>query len=270
MVMTLHVTVFYIILFTFLIEWPYLFEKTYDINQGFKNTTFVGMFLGMQFISVLVPFIYGKTVHASRLSESPESKRPKFSPEIPLYAELSEVINSMFQWYEQAEACFAYLCDISAGQDPKAVGSDFRKSRWFTRGWTLQELLAPFRVVFLDGGWNKIGSRDSLGSVIEESTGIGSAYINGTADKSTGFYRNRRVLLPGASVAERMSWAAKRGTTREEDMAYCHLGLFEMHRPLIYGEGGSAFPRLQEAIMKVSGDSSILTWRYRLLPNAYS
>ncbi|KAL2669773.1 hypothetical protein Neosp_015218 [[Neocosmospora] mangrovei] len=141
-------------------------------------------------------------------------------------AELSEAINSMFQWYEQAEACFAYLCDVSAGQDPRTVGSDFRKSRWFIRGWTLQELLAPFRVVLFDGSWNKIGRRDSLGSVIEQVTSISSAYISGTADTSTGFYRNRRVVLSGASVAERMSWAATRETTREEDMAYCLLGLF--------------------------------------------
>ncbi|KAI8713573.1 MFS domain-containing protein [Fusarium sp. LHS14.1] len=92
--MTLYITVLYIILFTFLVGWPYIFERTYGINQGLTNTIFVAMFLGMQFIYVLVPFIYNKTAHAIRSSESPEeSKRLKFSPEIRLwYAMLGTAI----------------------------------------------------------------------------------------------------------------------------------------------------------------------------------
>ncbi|KAM0429765.1 hypothetical protein ACHAPT_006371 [Fusarium lateritium] len=95
MAMTLYITVLYIILFTFLVGWPYIFEKTYGINQGLTNTIFVAMFIGMQFIYVLIPFIYRKTAHSIRLSESPEeSKRLKFSPEIRLwYAMLGTAVS---------------------------------------------------------------------------------------------------------------------------------------------------------------------------------
>ncbi|KAI1380303.1 heterokaryon incompatibility protein-domain-containing protein [Hypoxylon crocopeplum] len=165
-------------------------------------------------------------------------------------AELSEAINSMFQWYEEAEVCFAYLEDVSSS----GVNTAFESARWFTRGWTLQELLAPRRLEFFTSEWKSIGTREELSDPISLATGINKAYISDTGLSS------RFELLRKASVAERMSWAAKRMTSRKEDIAYCLLGIFGVNMPLIYGEGMNAFLRLQEEIIRKYVDLTLLAW----------
>jgi hypothetical protein len=155
--------------------------------------------------------------------------------------ELSEAINSMFSWYKNAATCYAYLEDV------KPDGPLFVGSRWFTRGWTLQELIAPADVVFFDCYWNEIGSRQSLRYTIEQVIGIPEPVLmNGSLRKHC--------------IAEIMSWAAGRKTTRLEDRAYSLLGLFGVSMPLIYGEGENAFLRLQLEIMKITTDHSLLAW----------
>ncbi|KAI1187385.1 ankyrin repeat-containing protein [Nemania serpens] len=145
-------------------------------------------------------------------------------------AELSEAINSMYRWYEEADVCYAYLADVSSL-------SNFSDSRWFTRGWTLQELIAPSNVIFFDRDWQVIGNKADL--------------HNFFLGDSLGY----------ASVAQRMSWAASRETTRIEDRAYCLLGIFGIYMPMLYGEGDRAFIRLQEEIMKGMDDHSLFAWR---------
>jgi hypothetical protein len=161
-------------------------------------------------------------------------------------AELSEAINSMFSWYQNACVCYVYLVDI----DP-SHGNDIRPSRWFTRGWTLQELIAPLDVQFYNRFWTFLGTKDSsLTAGISNITGI-----------------PREVLLSanpfGASVAQRMSWASKRMTTRVEDLAYSLLGIFQVHMTLLYGEGENAFRRLQEHIATHSTDHTLYAWGQR-------
>src|SRR5205814_1400499 len=141
-------------------------------------------------------------------------------------AELSEAINSMYTWYRNASVCYAYLSDVSAASsaDPLyPTVSSFRRSRWFTRGWTLQELIAPPDVVFLSKEWKEIGSKETLKERIKEITGIQIKALEGA---DMGLF----------SVSERMSWAAKRQTTGIEDTAYSLMGLFGVNMPLLYGE----------------------------------
>ncbi|KAF5340126.1 hypothetical protein D9758_013149 [Tetrapyrgos nigripes] len=166
-------------------------------------------------------------------------------------AELSEAINSMYQYYQNAEVCYAYLSDVSAGDEraPQDVESDFRNSRWFRRGWTLQELLAPSFVVFLDQNWMEVGTKWGLRNVVSSMT---SVPVEVLVDGSN---------MQRASIAQRMSWAAFRQTTRTEDQAYCLMGIFGVNIPPIYGEGGAkAFMRLQQEIIKYSDDRSIFAW----------
>ncbi|KAK9778662.1 putative Carrier domain-containing protein [Seiridium cardinale] len=166
-------------------------------------------------------------------------------------AELQEAINSMFRWYKMPQMCYAYLVDVRAEDDPKAVESSFRRLNWFKRGWTLQELIAPVLVRFVDMSWNPIGTRYGLRETISEITGIKQAVLVGAAFGA-------RQAMRAASMAQRMSWAAFRSTSRVEDMAYSLLGIFEINVPLIYGEGNRAFQRLQEEIIKISDDQTIL------------
>ncbi|KAH7342580.1 heterokaryon incompatibility protein-domain-containing protein [Rhexocercosporidium sp. MPI-PUGE-AT-0058] len=161
-------------------------------------------------------------------------------------SELSEAINSMFRWYQNAAACYAFLDDIKPGSDLDRLGD----SRWFARGWTLQELIAPSSVVFFDRSWTMIGSRATLTDVIGRRTGIPSDVLV-DYQQTLGHY----------SLAQTMSWASKRETTRAEDRAYSLLGLFKVSMPMLYGEGGSrAFLRLQLEIIKSSVDHSIFAW----------
>ena len=158
-------------------------------------------------------------------------------------AELSEAINSMFRWYRGAVACFVLLSDVGG----PGANHQIEASRWFRRGWTLQELLAPREVYFFDRDWQLLGDKMGLSERIAWRTGIDLDVI------LTGQWE-------GMSVAQRMSWAADRQTTRREDVAYCLMGIFDVNMPLLYGEGDKAFIRLQEEILKESADTSILAW----------
>jgi hypothetical protein len=159
----------------------------------------------------------------------------------------------MYGWYRNSRECYVYLVDVPAEADPEAFKTAFRSSEWFLRGWTLQELIAPEDVLFFNQAWTMIGTRDSLGQEISSITGIEA----NTWDRWNPAVRN----LSSLSIARRMSWASRRVCTREEDMAYCLLGIFEINMPLLYGEGGSrAFRRLQLEILKTSDDESIFAW----------
>lgn len=150
-------------------------------------------------------------------------------------AELSEAINSMFRWYHKATRCYVYLSDVSTSGFATNDLS-FQKSRWFTRGWTLQELIAPTSVEFFSAEGERLGDKISLAREIAEITGISIQALQGRP-------------LGQFSVDERMSWAERRETKREEDIAYSLLGIFDIHMPLIYGEGRDrALFRLQKEI----------------------
>ena len=164
-------------------------------------------------------------------------------------AELSEAINSMYQWYKNAEICYAYLEDVC--ENPEADKAEnlvaFARSKWFSRGWTLQELIAPPIVEFYDASWSELGTRSSLQPRLTQITGI-----------------NRDVLTGGNPldyvVAVRLSWAARRETSRLEDKAYCLFGILGVNMPLLYGEGKRAFRRLQEEILRVDEDYTLFAW----------
>jgi len=163
--------------------------------------------------------------------------------------ELSEAINSMFRWYSLASVCYAYLSDVPPNDVPRSPDSKFRASRWFRRGWTLQELIAPTILRFYGSEWHDLGTKGTMSTIVEEVTGISRNFLLNPTELHT------------ASVAQRMSWAAQRKTKRGEDRAYCLLGIFGVTMPMIYGEGGhQAFYRLQEEIMKKTRDHSILAW----------
>ncbi|KAK1826041.1 heterokaryon incompatibility protein-domain-containing protein [Podospora conica] len=175
-------------------------------------------------------------------------------------AELSEAINSMFSWYVAAAVCYAHLADVgdhglagpflgTGSGDDAVVVAEFRASRWFTRGWTLQELIAPDRVEFFSREWTELGTKRSLEVLVSEVTGISVSALG-----------SRGSALTNNPAATKMRWASGRQTTREEDMSYCLLGLFGVNMPLLYGEGTRAFQRLQEEIVRAQGDYSILAW----------
>ncbi|GAB1321008.1 HET-domain-containing protein [Madurella fahalii] len=158
-------------------------------------------------------------------------------------AELSEAINSMWAWYRDSAVCYAYLSDV---EKPADLGG----SRWFTRGWTLQELIAPSRVEFYSKTWDYLGEKQdsSLITTVFQASRVDECVLAG-------------VIRPQyVSVAKRMYWASRRATTRKEDEAYCLMGLFDVNMPLLYGEGSRAFMRLQNEITKITSDQSILAW----------
>ena len=167
-------------------------------------------------------------------------------------AELSEAINSMFRWYHNAGKCYVYLSDVSISGSIKddqfsqwAWEPAFQKSRWFTRGWALQELIAPASVEFFSVQGERLGNKKSLERQIHKITGITAQALQGSP-------------LSHFSINERMSWAAKRETKREEDAAYSLLGIFDIHMPLIYGEGRKkALVRLHKEIRESLRDKSL-------------
>jgi hypothetical protein len=165
-------------------------------------------------------------------------------------AELSEAINSMYKWYKQSAVCFVYLPDVTAQVQPdgSTYSPGFNNSCWFTRGWTLQELIAPRSMEFYTSDWTHIGNKNSNVNELSRITGVDVGVLRG-ADP-----------VWACSIARIMSWASKRVTTRKEDIAYCLLGLFNIHMPLLYGEGDRAFIRLQEEILKRSSDQSLFAW----------
>jgi len=156
--------------------------------------------------------------------------------------EYQHAINSMFRWYKAATKCYVYLPDVSrprsvlADNTNESWESSFRKSEWFRRGWTLQELIAPASVEFFCKDMELLGNKISLERHIREITGIPSKALRGSP-------------LSDFSVAERMSWTERRVTTYEEDKAYSLLGIFNVYMPVIYGEGKDrALARLREEI----------------------
>ena len=167
--------------------------------------------------------------------------------------ELTEAINSMFRWYHGATKCYVYLTDVSIhDHDSNDQVSEFtselafRKSRWFTRGWTLQELIAPISVEFFSLECTRLGDKQSLERQVHEITGIPIEALQGDP-------------LSNFTVSQKMSWAENRITKREEDAAYSLMGLFDVYMSPIYGEGKkNAFIRLHEYIDKRSNDDQRL------------
>ncbi|KAK6842694.1 HET-domain-containing protein [Apiospora arundinis] len=172
-------------------------------------------------------------------------------------AELSEAINSMFNWYQGSAVCYAYLFDIDS-----AEGGGIENCKWLSRGWTLQELIAPERVRFFDMHWHFMGTRNTLAGHLdyEDADPDDVDVDGGRPDWNSRPIAAVHDLLASVSVASRMFWASRRQTTRCEDAAYCLMGLFNVNMPLLYGEGKKAFVRLQEEIIKVSTDTSILAF----------
>jgi hypothetical protein len=159
--------------------------------------------------------------------------------------EVGEAINSMYRWYHNAVTCYVYLADVAVGESTSPLAVQFRSSRWFTRGWTLQELLAPVSVQFFSWDGHLLGDRTSLLPAIQSVTGIAKAALCGSP-------------LSSFSVDERISWARTRITKREEDAAYSLLGIFDIHMPLIYGEGRkNALKRLQREIDTASREDPL-------------
>ncbi|KAI8633525.1 heterokaryon incompatibility protein-domain-containing protein [Xylariaceae sp. FL1651] len=189
-------------------------------------------------------------------------------------AELSEAINSMFLWYQKAAVCFAFLYDVTSADD-------IQSSRWFTRGWTLQELVAPRNVLFFNKDWSFLNGRFSMATKLASITGINERVLRyghepepaNWEDHKPNIKFSEHICTCGArtydmhtdilrtfSTATILSWAANRHTTRKEDQAYSLMGLFDINMPLLYGEGDRAFIRLQEEIIRRTNDQSILAW----------
>ena len=168
-------------------------------------------------------------------------------------AELSEAINSMFEWYSCASCCYAYLDDYAVPEGA-AVGDvpgkdALAQCQWFYRGWTLQELIASPTIVFYGSGWTQIGTKETLQGLLSSITGVDEDVLENPEHRHA------------VAVARRMCWAAHRETTRGEDIAYCLLGIFDVNMPLLYGEGGvKAFERLQREIARRQCDASLLAW----------
>jgi hypothetical protein len=150
-------------------------------------------------------------------------------------AELSESINSMFRWYKDARRCYVYLQDVEFS----TWADSFRNSQWFTRGWTLQELIAPTYVEFFSAEWIGLGTKDNLVDLINQITHVDVSALLGEP-------------LSSFSIEHRFLWQVGRETTREEDMAYCMLGILDVHISAIYGEGKDhAFMRLEQELSKI-------------------
>ncbi|KAF1809666.1 HET-domain-containing protein [Eremomyces bilateralis CBS 781.70] len=155
-------------------------------------------------------------------------------------AELTESINSMFRWYQNAIKCYVFLTDVSASMSEDDRDSQLRNSRWFTRGWTIQELIAPRCVEFFSQKRELLGDRKSLEKQIHQVAGISIHALRGEP-------------LSHFTIDERMLWAANRITKRPEDKVYSLLGVFDIHMEAIYGEGEHhAFRRLLRELERYS------------------
>lgn len=172
-------------------------------------------------------------------------------------AELTEAINSMFRWYRNAAVCYVYLSDVSISTNNESFRSGLlsptlwtlncQHSKWFTRGWTLQELIAPASLRFYSAQGKQLGEKHALAHELNKITGISVHVLQGGS-------------MSHFSFEERMSWAAERKTKREEDLAYSLLGIFDVHMPLIYGEGQEkTFNRLRRAIRESVDDDPPLS-----------
>lgn len=166
-------------------------------------------------------------------------------------AELSEAINSMYTYYARSSICFAYLDDV---EDHQENDKSFQGSCWFTRGWTLQELIAPREVYFYSKGWKSIGSKSSMCGMVAEASSVPAELL---LDPDR---------LDEYNVSQKMTFAAYRETTREEDESYSLMGIFGVNMPPLYGEGRErAFRRLQIEIMQQSQDHTLFTWNRWLI-----
>ncbi|KAG6007739.1 hypothetical protein E4U21_005578 [Claviceps maximensis] len=180
-------------------------------------------------------------------------------------AELTEAINSMFRWYRDSRICYALLSDLDAGPVSDAATESpsdsildqhrhaherLRHCRWFTRGWCLQELLAPLNMRFFNARWQEVGTKNTLGRTIARITGIPEAVL----------VAPQRKDIHHLPLARRISWMAKRHTTRIEDRSYALLGILGIHMPMLYGEGEMAFQRLQEEVIRKYNDLSVFAW----------
>ncbi|KAI6026958.1 heterokaryon incompatibility protein-domain-containing protein [Pisolithus marmoratus] len=168
-------------------------------------------------------------------------------------SELSEALNSMFRWYKNAKRCYAYLRDVNDSLFPSDRDDVmFLKSNgwpeWFSRGWTLQELIAPGDLQFFNKNWIPIGDKQSLASELEEITRVPIPVLR----DGLSLYR--------PSAAQVMSRAADRKTSRIEDRAYSLMGLFGVSMPMLYGEGKKAFQRLQLEVIRMSNDQTLFAW----------
>ncbi|KAF8137194.1 heterokaryon incompatibility protein-domain-containing protein, partial [Boletus edulis] len=156
-------------------------------------------------------------------------------------SELSEAINSMYKWYNESAVCYAYLHDVS---DP----SRFTESDWFTRGWTLQELIAPKRLKFFTKDWTLIGTREALIDPIAERTGISHEIL-----------RSSRIP-PEVTISQKMVWARERETSKVEDRAYSLLGILGVNMVPVYGIDNGAFEDLQHRIIAKCADQTLFAW----------
>ncbi|KAH6723654.1 hypothetical protein BKA61DRAFT_436326, partial [Leptodontidium sp. MPI-SDFR-AT-0119] len=169
-------------------------------------------------------------------------------------AELGEALNSMYKWYHNSAVCYIFLEDFEWQPSTPTSNKRFRSCRWFQRGWTLQELIASRNRKFYDKNGTDISAAAEdigihLDEIIEKQTGIELAILR------------HEMSVKEVNVATRMRWAAGRETTRGEDIAFCLLGIFDIHMPILYGQGRNrAFRRLQEEILKNSSDESIFAW----------
>lgn len=164
-------------------------------------------------------------------------------------AELSEAINTMFRWYQNAKLCYVYLSDVDAIPADPDFESIFEQSEWFTRGWTLQELIAPDYLDFFNSKRVRVGCKSSLRTTVADITSVPGEILT------------HEWALQDLPVARRMSWAADRQTTRIEDRAYSLMGIFGINMPMLYGEGENAFRRVQEEIVRRYNDLSILLFQ---------
>jgi hypothetical protein len=185
----------------------------------------------------------------------------------------------MFKWYQKAAVCLAYPPDVSGPCECIYAGAGtpeilnfgekctcgfrdaFCSSRWFTRGWTLQELIAPGNITFYSSFWKALGTKHSFTWLLTETTGI---YEDILMNEPHYPLESRLNKVPAAA---KMSWASKRSTTREEDIAYCLMGIFDVNMSLLYGEvEGKAFLRLQMEIFETTEDNSLFAWNGPLTP----
>ncbi|KAI0377961.1 HET-domain-containing protein [Hypomontagnella monticulosa] len=179
--------------------------------------------------------------------------------------ELSEAINSMFQWYRMSRMCYVYLSDTGTATGGRVEASALQSSRWLTRGWTLQELLAPRFIIFFDRHWRPFGICDKSNTHVSLSLNPGATVSDVTDILSFTTHIGLNILsgevpIESVTAAEKLSWAARRQTTRREDTAYCLLGILGVNMPLLYGEGDRAFIRLQEEYIRQHNDPSLLMW----------
>lgn len=154
----------------------------------------------------------------------------------------------MYRWYENSAKYHVYLSDVAVhglSQPQHLWETSFKNSRWFTRGWTLQELLAPSSLEFFSVEGHPLGEKDKLGELIHDITDVPTSALRGTP-------------LINFTVDERSRWAARRRTKKLEDGAYCLSGIFGVFLPLMYGEGSNAFKRLREEIEKCSSSANFL------------